>query len=114
LPISGSMEDTMTDTIKGQRVWLELELPYMTAAPKRGKDQKGPLNHALGHTRAQLANNMITRLQDPKHRVEDHLFVWWNETKFRYCFSLDSAGSFVEASDHGHWFNLEYFGRPLD
>lgn len=102
----------MTDTPRSQRVWVELELPFDGVSPVHGRG-KGSINHALGNLRAELASNMIERLQDPAHRLEGHKLVWWNEKECKYCFTLDQAGTYVTADDHGHWFNLDYFGRPL-
>jgi len=78
------------------RVWIELEQPPGS-------------RHDIGHARAKLACNMLRRLGD-KHPEP----VFWHEKKHRYCFTIDLAGSFVEAGDNGHWYNLEYFGRACD
>lgn len=84
----------MANKILSNRVWIELE---------RLK------NNAEGHLRALLASNMLRRLSDASN-VRD--LVFWIERKQLYGFTIDSAGGFVEAIDNGHWFNLDYFGRP--
>lgn len=76
------------------RVWLELD---------------PPADNATGHLRAEALTRMLRRLGSdfgPNRNA-----CWWNERKQRYCFTLDASGTFVEASDHGHWYNLDYFGR---
>lgn len=79
------------------RVWIELD-------PPASNDE--------GHTRAEAACRMLKRcgLDFGANR----LAVWWNERKQHYCFTLDGSGTFVEANDHGHWYNLDYFGRQED
>jgi hypothetical protein len=37
----------------------------------------------------------------------EYSVVWFDESKWRYAFCLDSAGTFVLADDHGQWFNLD-------
>ena len=81
---------------KTNRVWIELELPT------RDDTQ-------LGHDRAAAASKMLRKLGiDTGKHYEP---VWFDEKKWRYAFVLSSAGSFVWASDHGHWFNLDYLAK---
>lgn len=75
------------------RVWIEIERP---------KDD------AEGAARAKLLSAMLKRLGVDRG---SYPLVWWNERKRCYCFTQSSVGSFVEASDDGQWFNLEFFGR---
>jgi hypothetical protein len=70
------------------RVWIELEKPCT-------KEQ--------GDARAALVSAMLRRLGLEVGRV------WWSEHEARYCFG-DAMG-YIVLSDHGHWFNLDYFGR---
>ena len=72
------------------RVWIELERP--------SSDEEG-------ERRAELACRMLRRLG-----VERGTPVFWH-TKGCYCFTIDEAGSYAEAADNGHWYNLDYFGR---
>jgi hypothetical protein len=77
------------------RVWIEL-------------DPKGTLDERK--ERAALLSRMLRRLGfDPRPSGDGPVFV--REATGRYCFTLDEAGGYVEASDHGHWFNLDYLGR---
>ena len=77
---------------KPNRVWIELEYPK---------------NAEEGHARAKLLNTMLKRLGVSFHSE----LVFWHEDKDRYCFTLDEAGGFVEAQDHGHWYNLDMLGK---
>ena len=77
------------------RVWIELELPPRDDA-------------RLGHDRAAAASKMLRKLGDA---TGDYEPVWFDEKKWRYAFVLSSAGTFVWATDHGHWFNLDYLAR---
>jgi len=73
------------------RIWLELD---------------PPANNQEGHDRAAALTRMLRRLgidHGPNRNA-----CWWNERKQRYCFTLDASGTFVEANDHGHWYNLDY------
>lgn len=76
------------------RVWIELEVDS---------------DHAVNEKRAAAASRMLKRLG-----VGFKKPVWWYKDKFCYCFQVDEAGGFVMASDKGHWFNLDYFGREED
>jgi hypothetical protein len=84
------------------RIWIELEMPWSEGKPRR-------IDHALGKRRAELADRAMRKmgiLPDYKGKI-----VFWYEDKLHYCFTLDYGGSFVEASDSGHWYNLDYLGR---
>jgi len=80
------------------RVWIELEYP----------DTKLPTAeyHRLAKERADRASKMLKRLG-----VEFGVPVFWFPDKAAYCFTIDNGGSYVQASDAGHWYNLDYFGR---
>jgi len=82
-----------------RRVWIEWEYPSI-------KDFKTPeaRNEAANET-CRLLNNMLARLCGDAKRSE----VFWNEKEVIFCVG-DNSG-FVECSDSGHWFNLEFFGR---
>jgi|TARA_R110000803_G_scaffold3237_4_gene11043 hypothetical protein len=67
------------------RVWLEIE---------RDADE------AINHERAEKLTNLLSKLGSTKE-------VWFNETAKHYCIVTDEAGSFVELTDNGHWFNLD-------
>ena len=73
------------------RIWIELETD--------GTNEQN-------HERARLASVMLKRLG-----VIYKTPVFWHEKKCVYCFTIDTAGTFVEAVDRGHWYNLNYFGR---
>lgn len=80
-------------TEKPNKIWFELELP------ENYDDQKG----------RNIAEKACLVL---KHMgVDYNVPVWWNTTKKCYCFSIDSAGCYVEANDHGHWYNLDYLAK---
>lgn len=81
------------DQPKQHRVWIELD-------PPRTNEE--------GEARAKLLSSMLKRLGADYGR---HPAVWWNEHKRCYCFTSSSIGGFWEATDNGHWYNLEYFGR---
>ena len=72
------------------RVWIELE--------KSDSDE-------VNRERADLLSLMLERLgvTDVPHPV------WWNAERRCYCFTVSPAGCFYEATDNGHWYNLEYF-----
>ncbi|ARB14450.1 hypothetical protein Ccr5_gp230 [Caulobacter phage Ccr5] len=58
-----------------------------------------------GHARAAAASAMLKRLGVD---VGVHKPVFWHERNERYCFTLDASGVYVEAEDHGHWYNLDF------
>jgi hypothetical protein len=69
----------------GDRIWIELE----------------------AHTDIEVCKRRASRLSDLLHVIgfkKD--IIWWNETKSRYCITIDSGGGFLEMSDKGHWFYL--------
>ena len=37
----------------------------------------------------------------------EYSVVWFDESKWRYAFCQDSAGTFTWSEDHGQWFNLD-------
>ena len=76
------------------RVWVELE---------RSQDD------GVCETRAALLDKMLKKLALPM--VIDYQLVWWNKSEQRYCFVIDSAGSYVEAKDNGHWFSLDFLSK---
>lgn len=73
------------------RVWIELD------PPAAGETQ-------TGHDRAAAATKLLAKLGVD---YDTYPAVWFDEKKRRYAFTESSAGSFVWASDHGHWFNLD-------
>lgn len=79
---------------KPHRVWIEIEKPK---TPEEAIE------------RSKLLSAMLKRLGMD---AGDHALVWWNQTRGAYCFTTDAAGSYVEAGDSGHWFNLEYLANP--
>lgn len=84
----------MTD----RRVWIELDRP-------------DGMTDAEAEANCEAANRMLRRLYQPEH-VKRASEFWWNGSKRRYCVTLGGAGGgFLECSDSGHWFNLDYFGR---
>jgi len=73
------------------RVWIEIEKPE---------------NDKQGHDRAIALGKMLNLLGVPYTQP-----VFWFPAKGRYCFQVDSGGSFVEAGDNGHWYNLDYLAE---
>lgn len=71
------------------RVWIELE---------RDSDPE------VCHARAAAASQMLAKLG---LSFGDYVAVWFDEKKGKYAFTQSSAGTFVWATDHGHWFNLD-------
>jgi hypothetical protein len=92
----------MSEQRKRNRFWLELESPLVD----------GKIDHDLGRYRAESAGALLKVLypSDYPHYAP----VWWDEKRCMYAFTIDRAGSYVTASDNGHWFNLDYaFGQPM-
>lgn len=92
------------------RVWLEIEHPRKDDG-KIVKDRTAEQIDAIGNERASLASRMVERLGGSAN------YVFWHEKAGHYCFG--GAMGYVEATDNGHWFNLDFFGRtdkpnPLD
>ena len=77
---------------KPNRVWIELEQP--------SSDEEG-------ERRAKQASRMLKRLGVPYCQA-----VWWWPKHKAYCFTISTAGCFVEATDNGHWYNLDYLASP--
>jgi hypothetical protein len=71
------------------RVWIELE---------RDSDPE------VCHARAAAASQMLAKLG---LSFGDYVAVWFDEKKGKYAFTQSSAGTFVWATDHGYWFNLD-------
>lgn len=84
------------------RVWIEIEKPWTKG---QGFD------HALGHQRAKLISNLLKRLGVS---YGSHDPVFYRTGSGRYCFTLDTAGGYVEAEDHGQWYNLDFLGKADD
>jgi hypothetical protein len=94
------------------RVWIEVESPYKDM----GKTVKGRTREEadrIGTERAQALTRMLHRLGILPQMKN---IVWWDTSERRkgYCWTLDEAGSYVEANDHGHWYNLDWLGRPAE
>lgn len=81
----------MNDEKKPNRVWIELE--------RSGTDEQMS-------ERAQLLSAMLRKLGVTREQP-----VFWSPEKQMFCFEIDDAGSFVEAADFGHWYNLDFFGK---
>jgi len=73
------------------RVWIELDPPQ-------------PGHPEQGHDRAAAATRLLAKLGID---YDTYPAVWFDEKKRQYAFTQSSAGTFVWASDHGHWFNLD-------
>ena len=80
--------------VVSRRVWIELEVPADEVQAKE-----------IGR----LATNMLQRLNAPEKT--DYSF-WWSDREQRWCFGGDWG--YKVLSDHGEWFNLDYFGRDLE
>ena len=76
---------------KPNRIWIELELPE---------------NDKQGEYIAEQACAVLKKMG-----IEYDTPVWWNPKKQRYCFTMDSGGSYVIADDNGHWYNLDYLAK---
>ncbi len=72
------------------RVWIELE---------PATDCKE------GDIRAARANDMLKRLGVT---IPTNGVFWYNARTGMYCVTIDSGGSFLECTDNGHWFNLDF------
>lgn len=70
------------------RVWIEIE---------------NHANEKVNEERAKLATNLIQRLGS-KSTIDYH--------EGFYILRRDD-GEFTKLQDNGHWFNLEFFGRPI-
>ena len=81
-------------------VWIELK-----KAPAAGGNKGRSEAVANNKTRAALATNMIRRLGSQSEFT-------FSEEKWVYLF-VREGGEFSELSENGHWFNLEFFGRPI-
>lgn len=73
------------------RVWIEID-----AAQE---------DDNLNMKRAELYTNMIKRLGSTSD-------ISWDCDGREYVLTRE-GGEFQPLGDHGHWFNLEFFGRPL-
>jgi hypothetical protein len=88
---------------RATRVWIEIERPT-------GKEFKDPvLRNAEAARRAELATNMLARLNAPEP-LDGYKF-WWSEHEGRYCYG--GPMGYQSLADDGEWFNLEHLGRPL-
>lgn len=87
------------------RFWFEIEYP----TKDMGKVVKGRSPEdvdRIGEERAAKACVVLKAIGiDFGPRVNA---VWWNKRLKTYCFSTSEAGTFYEASDCGHWFNLDW------
>lgn len=90
------------------RVWFECEHPDQTH-PKATREERD----AIGKARAKLMTNLLRRLGVLANYKGDDI-VFWHSDKNRYGWTVDEAGGFMIADDHGHWYNLDYLGRDLD
>jgi len=89
---------------KPTRVWIELDYPNAKSLGVNSITVEE--RDALGDKRAELASQMLERLGcRPK-------VFWWHPTKGRYCVTVDQGGGFLECSDNGHWFSLEFLAGP--
>jgi len=77
------------------RVWIELD------PPAAGHPEQG-------HDRAAAASRMLTKLGVDCSPCAP---VWFDEKRGLYAFVESTSGCFTWASDHGHWFNLDYLAE---
>ncbi len=84
------------------RVWIEIEHPTKSDG-KLIKARTEESMNTLGDERAKLASRMIERLGGQPD------FCFWHPKSGHYCFGGQMG--FVEATDNGHWFNLDFFGE---
>lgn len=79
------------DVPDDHRVWIELEV---SATPE------------ANHKRAELANNMLSRLIGKKVKP-----FWYNDNLSCYCYG---EVEYTTLSDNGQWFDLEVVGEPYE
>lgn len=77
------------------RVWIELELPSLDKPE-------------IGEQRAEAASKVLKKLG---FNTGDYPAVWFDKEKHRYAFVINSIGNFFWASDHGHWFDLDFLAK---
>lgn len=75
------------------KVWIELPKP-------KDADEAADI--------VTFANNMLHRLNG---KEPSNLF-WWDGKDRCYCYGGEDG--YNSLSDNGHWFNLEYVGRPVN
>lgn len=83
-------------TPKPERVWFELERPPLEL-PVEDQDR-------IANDRAAKLSAVIERLCGAKD------YCFWLTKQRRYAFGGQMG--FVEATDDGHWFNLDHFANP--
>lgn len=76
------------------RIWIELDKPF----DKEHADKQ-----------CELANNLLKRLNG--NEPGDSKF-WWSEHEKRYCYGGNHG--YTVLADRGQWFNLDFFGRPIE
>ena len=92
------------------RIWLEIEHPAFDQGERvKGRSPSDWL--AIGGARATLLSRMIERLDGSRD------YCQYDDDDCKYTFG--GLMGFVTASDHGHWFNLDFLGKaaptnPLD
>jgi hypothetical protein len=93
---------------KLNRVWIELERPRKLP---RGQvnDQGGSSDLTHAGLIYERANNMLQRLM-PGTPYK----FWWSARHACYALTTSEAGTFIVLSDNGHWFDLDYIGRPIE
>jgi hypothetical protein len=79
-----------------QRVWFELERPPIEL-PSEERDK-------IADDRAAKLSKVIERLSGQKD------YCFWLPKEGHYAFGGHMG--FVEATDDGHWFNLDFFANP--
>ena len=80
------------------RIWIELD--------KGSDDLSDEALLSFRSEQCRLANIMLKRLG-----FEDmEFFVSDKKPNHRYCLIIDSAGQFLELTDRGHWFDLDFIG----
>lgn len=75
------------------KVWIELPRP-------NNADEAADI--------VTFANNMLHRLNGK----EPQNTFWWDNRENCYCYGGEDG--YNSLSDSGHWFNLEYIGRPVN
>ncbi len=79
---------------EGNRIWIELDKP---------------INKEDAEKQCELVNNMFQRLQ--AEGIKGPKF-FWSEHEVKYCLEFSENGGYLVLNDRGHWFNLDYMGRP--
>ncbi len=94
------------------RVWIEIEHPSMDMGQPCDLSQE-ELDR-IGTERAEAATRMLRRLGILEGYSGKIVFWDTSEKHKGYAWTVDTGGSFLWATAHGHWYNLDWLGRKED